>query len=39
MIELFIMLMMLAGTSFLAGVLLTRELCHMATEEEKEARK
>lgn len=37
MIELIIMLGVLAAVSFAAGVLVTRELCHMALAQQKDA--
>lgn len=39
MIDLIIMLTALAAFSFAAGVLVTRELCHMATAQQKKRRK
>lgn len=37
MIELFVMLGALSAWSFLGGVIVTRELCHIATEQQREA--
>lgn len=39
MIDLIIMLTALAAFSFCAGVLVTRELCHMAAAQQKQRRK
>lgn len=39
MVDLIIMLTALAAFSFCAGVLVTRELCHMATEQQRRKRR
>ena len=39
MIELLVMLGVLSAVSFAGGVIMTKELCSMATEEQKQRRK